>query len=377
MSEQVLTPSELPFRTNRLDALARFVKEDVRNWFALSDKKPLWRQVREAAALWRAYGFVPYHYLKHDLFLREVGDNYRDYAPSLLADRFVYVVNPKQCIDWLEDKLEYDRRMRAIGLPFVPTLAVVSAEGDALRAVDPDGAALSMAEVLAISRRDAPAGVFLKPRYGQGGKGAFRMHVAGEGFMREGRVLSEADIAARMRGSGFSHFMLQPFFEQHPAMARVHPASVNTLRILTFRSGEDVEITASYLRIGGGGNETDNGSGGGYAAHADLRTGKVGARAIIHLSFAATRSAERHPVTGVAFADLTIPHAAAIVDFVTQGARAFAPLRVIGWDIAVGPDGPCAIEANSIPGFRPVQDVCGGLRRTAYGEEMAAHFGWR
>ncbi|MGE3931097.1 MAG: sugar-transfer associated ATP-grasp domain-containing protein, partial [Hyphomonadaceae bacterium] len=272
----IIKPSELAPRVNLLSAVSRLIREDIGNWARTPDKKPLLQQVREAADLWRIYRYVPYHYLKYDLFRRSIGETYRDYPPSIVADFFVYQMNPKECIDWLEDKLEFDARMRRIGLPFVATLATLELHGDRLRIESRGGAPLSWPELHALVREAAPHGAFLKPRFGLGGKGAFRLSVEEGGFVRDGRVQSEADIAERMRASGYDQFMLQPYFLQHPDVARVHPGSVNTLRILTFRSDDDVEIIASYLRVGGAGAETDNGSGGGFAAKVDLATGRVG-----------------------------------------------------------------------------------------------------
>lgn len=372
-----LMPSELPFRTNRLDALKRFVREDLTYWAGQSQKKGLVRQAREVLDLWRRYRFAPYYYLKHDLYLRGAGDSYRDYIPSILADRYVYVVNPKDCIDWLEDKLQFDDRMAAAGLPHVATLATLTRGDHAVSAVARDGAALGMDGLWRFARQRGVSALFVKPRFGLGGEGAFKLTVDEDGLARDGAVLSEAALLMKLSETNYTEFLVQPYFHQHAALARINPTSVNTLRILTLRTNDDVEIIASYLRVGAGASETDNGSHGGYSAHADLQTGRVGDIGRVHLSFAKSRGAANHPATGVAFASVRLPHAEAIVDLVNRGARAFSPLRVIGWDIAVGPDGPAAIEANSIPGFRPVQDVCGGLRRTSYGKEMATHYGWR
>lgn len=370
-------PSELPFRTNRLDALKRLVREDIAYWAGQPRKKSLVRQAGEIVDLWRRYRFAPYYYLKHDLYLREAGDTYRDYIPSILADRYVYVINPKDCIDWLEDKLQFDERMAAAGLPHVRTLATLTRAQSAVSAIARDGARLGMSDLWRLAREQGHVALFVKPRFGLGGEGAFKLNVEEDGFGRDGVVLSEAALATKLSETAYAEFLVQPYFAQHPALKRINPTSVNTLRILTLRTDDSVEIIASYLRVGAGASETDNGSHGGYSAHADLQTGAVGRFGRVHLTFAKSRGAEIHPATGVAFGSVRLPHVEAVVDLVTRGARAFAPLRVIGWDVAIGPDGPAAIEANSIPGFRPVQDVCGGLRRTGYGEAMAAHYGWR
>jgi hypothetical protein len=55
----------------------------------------------------------------------------------------------------------------------------------------------------------------------------------------------------------------------------------------------------------------------------------------------------RHPDTGVEFASVRVPHWEAVLQLVKAGARALHPLGSLGWDVAVTPEGPVAIEANA------------------------------
>ena len=41
-----------------------------------------------------------------------------------------------------------------------------------------------------------------------------------------------------------------------------------------------------------------------------------------------------------------VPQWAAVSELVTAAARAFMPLRTVGWDVAITPTRPCLIEGN-------------------------------
>lgn len=354
----------------------RFLQEDVKNYLVVGGKKPLLDQMREFADLWKRYDSFPYHYLKNDLFLREIGDSYRDYFPSVFADDFVMDVNPPACRDWLEDKFEFDARMRQAGLPMVPTLALAVVRDGAVRLSQADGGALTLEALHQSARAQGLPALFVKPRHGLQGLGAFKLDVAANGFARKGQSIDGAGLAALLRHDGFDDFLVQPFFRQHDELNRLNPHSVNSLRVMTMMTGERFDLLCAYLRVGGAGSETDNGSHGGFYVRVDLGAGAVAANAKVQLTFAKRRIETVHPVTGVPFGSVRLPHGPAVIDVVERAARAFAPVRVIGWDVALGPEGPCFIEGNFYPGFRPVQDICGGLMTMAIGHEIAARRGW-
>ena len=73
-------------------------------------------------------------------------------------------------------------------------------------------------------------------------------------------------------------FILQEAIEQHPALAQFNPTSVNTLRLLTYRSVKDeqVRVVAGILRMGRSGEVCDNAHMGGRIVGIDLRTGVLG-----------------------------------------------------------------------------------------------------
>jgi hypothetical protein len=65
-----------------------------------------------------------------------------------------------------------------------------------------------------------------------------------------------------------------------------------------------------------------------------------------------------------------LPHWPALIDLVNAAALTLEPLRYLGWDVAIGPDGPVIVEANQNLDIFWMQEACGGLRRTAIGRAV-------
>ena len=55
---------------------------------------------------------------------------------------------------------------------------------------------------------------------------------------------------------------------------------------------------------------------------------------------------ERHPVSGVEFGEFHIPRWSEILTLAKEAAVRFLPIRAIGWDIAITPDGIKIVEGN-------------------------------
>jgi hypothetical protein len=53
-----------------------------------------------------------------------------------------------------------------------------------------------------------------------------------------------------------------------------------------------------------------------------------------------------HPDTGVLFSGFAIPRWHDACALAVSAARQFAPIRTVGWDIAITPTGPVVVEGN-------------------------------
>lgn len=93
-------------------------------------------------------------------------------------------------------------------------------------------------------------------------------------------------------------------FIQHPKLECLNPTSVNTLRIITVKSGDSVEIVGAILRIGIN-NYVDNFSAGGIAAPINISTGIVYKPAISKMNGLVYKE---HPETNTKILGFKIPY---------------------------------------------------------------------
>ena len=156
-----------------------------------------------------------------------------------------------------------------------------------------------------------------------------------------------------------NRIFLEQLVHQHPDMNVLCPASVNTMRIMTFNDNGKSEILWMGLRVGNGVNAVDNFHAQGMAVAIDMETGKLKGEAI-------DKDCNRyrvHPTTNVTFDGFQIPDFQAAKELVLKGALESDKILVIGWDVALSEDGPVVIEANRRPGFDIVQVLDGRGRK--------------
>jgi hypothetical protein len=131
---------------------------------------------------------------------------------------------------------------------------------------------------------------------------------------------------------------------QNPEFAVFHPQSINTVRIITVKKGNDINVIGSFLRMGVNGSYTDNSSSGGIACGIHLENGSLEKYGMFKPEFG-TKCA-RHPNTGVIFEGYKIPKWREIVEYVKRAHSLFYGLHSIGWDVAVTDDGVMIVEGN-------------------------------
>ena len=134
--------------------------------------------------------------------------------------------------------------------------------------------------------------------------------------------------------------------DQHPALAALHSASVNTLRVVTDWVGTEVHISYVLLKIGRGGAPCDNTGCGGMFCRVDASRGIV----ISDATDDFRNVFSEHPETHQAFFGLKIPHFAEALLLAVRCAALAPEVRHIGWDIAITPDGAELVEGNADPG---------------------------
>lgn len=139
------------------------------------------------------------------------------------------------------------------------------------------------------------------------------------------------------------NFMIQEVIKQHSIMKKLHPSSVNTLRMVTFRWNNKIEYLLTFARFGAENSVKDNaGAGGicvGVADDGEFLKFGVDEECNVHL---------KHPTTQISIEEmLPIPNFHKHIQFVKDLHKDILHMDLISWDIAIGENGESIfIEAN-------------------------------
>lgn len=144
--------------------------------------------------------------------------------------------------------------------------------------------------------------------------------------------------------------VLEQVLPQHPDMARLHPSSVNTMRILTDLVDGEVHVAYISVKMGRGDGYCDNSGQGGVLCRVDPETGKI----ISPATDDYFNVYDRHPDTGVEFVGYQLPMVPEAIALAKEAAHEIPQVAHVGWDMAITPTGPAIIEGNDFPGT----DLC-------------------
>jgi hypothetical protein len=140
-----------------------------------------------------------------------------------------------------------------------------------------------------------------------------------------------------------NNLVIQQRIVQHPLLAKLHPQSVNTVRILTFRWHGEIKPLLAFLRIGRSGRITDNaGTGGICVGIAD--DGLLNSWAVDQFG----SLYEAHPTTDYSFRrQKYVPGFSEACREACEYHKKIFHFDLVSWDFAIGPeDRPIFLEMN-------------------------------
>jgi len=329
--------------------------------------KGVLRQAGEQLWLAAACAILPPWYYMFELFDDALRARAKDY---LLRDEtkggiYRLLKRPTQGLErgQLSNKRLFAARCRAHGVAIPPELL---ASKGVLRAPDGGDPVLPRADL------------FVKPSLGRGGSGMQRWSFGDDRWTLEGsgRACSEPELREHLAKSSLADDLLvQPRLVNHPEIADLSNGVLATVRLVTCRDeSEGYEPTHAILRMARGTQATvDNYHAGGLAASVDIETGELGAATDMGGN-AVTGWCEVHPDSGARIAGRQLPRWGDTLALARHAHAAFPFCTVVGWDIAITPDGPVVIEGNSSPDVdimqRPFRAPVGSSR---FGELLAYH----
>ncbi len=140
-------------------------------------------------------------------------------------------------------------------------------------------------------------------------------------------------------------FIFQELILQHETLKKINYSSINTLRIATYKNKKDEsEILSGFIRVGRKGSIIDNAHAGGIVVPINKETGKM-CNEGLQLIDNGGGIFYKHPDTEIIFDNIQIPHYIQVKEIVTKASSLFK-FPLLGWDVALTPNGPVIIEAN-------------------------------
>lgn len=281
---------------------------------------------------------------------------------------------------WTEDKLAFHERCLEHGLPVPALLAKV---GDAsTQPAQPVSLDTIEAVAQEICSGRWPA-VVLKPTHGVHGEGVLALEQRGSSVMTpDGRVYGCAELVTHMQTSGYTSWVAQERIYPHPEVRSVSGSeALSTFRITTLVNGcGEVEILYARVRLASPGASVDNfshGASGNVVANISLETGAIDTTVRPRASGIGFDLTDEHPATAFRMTGWRVPLFAEACALACDCARAFRPLRTIGWDIGISTTGVKLIEGNAywdapiMPGS--LSGLVARLRRAASETSMGSH----
>lgn len=233
----------------------------------------------------------------------------------------------------LTDKLDFALHCATNNVPTPPVLLSVAG-----------GAVTWHADRAALDRD-----LFVKPRGGKGARGTVTLRRVNAALYRDSQgryhTLDQVlnDLAERSRTVGL---IVQPHVANHRLVADVVGQSLAVVRVITCLDPDDAPVvTHGMLRVLGK-LEPDWPTAAEFGAPVDLASGRLGPMTGDKRPIA-LEWYDRHPVNGVAIAGRILPHWPAIAAAAAAAHRAYPERVVLGWDIALTPDGVLVLEGNA------------------------------
>lgn len=332
----------LTFVLRRLPKIFFPSKEDVSAAEKLSGKS-IFRQIAERFILLLLFRNEPDGYYRFGFFMperyRRAGE-FIDYRQHSFLN---FLLNQNETSIITEDKVQFYNLCICNNLPSPSIVAILEPKKTE---------SSKLADGLEKVARNG--GIFFKPRYGMKADGAGRLSVAGSGqwSMMFGGEVFEFDCWQHVfdkLSSLNKPLIFQSQLENHPALAKINPSILHTIRLVTFRDQEKTHVLEALLRLGKRGSLTDNISVGGIGIPIDLNTKALGKGTTMDTADLPLSITTYEP-GGREFVGMNVPFFEEVVELGKKVHDLFPEIFSLGHDIAILPDGPVIMETNHIWG---------------------------
>ncbi len=335
---------------------------NFRFFFKDSNKKSWSKMFKEILHFWYVKKELPLDYFRRFLYRKEV-ENYIDYLGYKQYKRIVFSEKlvSREINSILDNKLSMDYYFSSMNLP-MPNLTSHNLKNhycfnSEVRVIKTRKGLIDFFNL--VFENNLEKKLFLKPLDSVGGKGVLLLN----------KQTLEAQVDKYLTDLLNNSFLHQEVIKQHEDINKVYSKSINTLRIETYINNEyEIKILSVIMRFGVGNSIVDNASAGGFYISVNLDTGKlqgIGRQDLV----AGGQVYSSHPDTNTKLEGVRIPFFKEACELAKKAAQ-YLPNRIIGWDIAITPNGPIIIEGNQTPGMDMTDIAYGGYCKHPMVKEM-------
>jgi len=331
-------------------------KSDIERFKAAKETKPDAQIKSEMKTLQKYWDCFPYQYYRFDMYRKDCTlsiEEMKQYIPHYFQMNLFFPLSYKEYGILCEDKQLTFAMLKAYNIR-QPKMLLGFDSGKVYSATNNP---LSADETNRIIAESSAKKIFIKPRFGLGGRGIMVFTNTGNNSYvnDDGEQLDHSFFVNQIK-DGF--YIVQEGMVQHEELNKVYPSSVNTFRIMTECINGKAKIIYALFRMGSGGQQIDNASSGGMYLKIDIETGELDSMAYN----TSRHTFKKHPDTGFVFGGAKLEKWAEAKEFALSITEKFREIKYMGWDVAFSTEGPTVIELNNAPGLNIIQDCYGGIR---------------
>ena len=300
-------------------------------------------QREEISAYWKPYRNIDkeMHWFAFYNAFCDDKSQLKHYIPDgvYFTDMDFPFTNPRRSDD-LDDKNMYDLYFHDVPMP---ETVIRIMDGVIL---DKDYQLITIDQALALCQ-EAQRVVCKEARLSMGGYGVSFVDLAST---------SPEDFRQWLEKNKNRYINVQRVIEQHDSISRIHPSSINTIRVMSLVFEGEVHILSSIIRMGQGGAVVDNASKGG------MMTGVSSDGWLKEYAFDQYgKRWSQHP-QGTVFKGTQIVGVDRCHDVVRRLAgRMCTTTKLMSWDFAIDPAGePILIEVNLTYSGVVIHQLCNG-----------------
>lgn len=315
------------------------IKSFINNFIKEKNKKPSNRIIFEFLNLWWIHKEFPLHYFTRFLYRKEFTD-YKSFIPT---KKYFSLIAPNSKIqndffvNLLKNKLFF-AMICAKGNVATPKMTSYNCNNnfyldDSKFSLKNNSELLSFFENL--FQKLKLNKIIVKNIDAKGGKGIF--------LIQKKTIKEEIKSIGHLILSG--SYIHQECLEQHKLINKIYEHSINTLRFdVCFDANENKHLLGSVMRFGRGGNVIDNRSKGGFFVSVNDVNGSLLEKGYSQMGFGG-KEFIKHPDTNFEFSGFKIPYYSEAKQLAMDMSE-MIPNKLVGWDIAITPEGPIIIEGN-------------------------------